>query len=98
RVTSLLRGERWEEIAPFQARPAKFGIKIAGPDGTPCFLVNGMDLSGSTGRHEPVSYDLRHRIGPGPYRVRIPGLKTGFVSVLPKICSCASVNRNDHTL
>src|SRR5262245_36837822 len=85
-------------IAPFQPRPAEFGIKIAGPDGTPRFLVNGVDLSGAAGRHEPVSDDLRHRVWTRPNRVRIPGLKTGFVSVLPEISARASVNRDNHIL
>src|SRR5262245_38282523 len=85
-------------IAPFQPRPAEFGIKIAGPDGTPRLLVNRVDLSGAAGSHEPVPDDLRHRVGARPYRIRIPCLKTGFVSELPEICARASVNCDDHVL
>ena len=42
-----------------------------------CFLVQGMDLSDTAGRHNAIADDLRHGVRPGTY---------GFTKSVPESC------------
>src|SRR5215475_7219496 len=85
-------------ITELQAISAGLFVKIMRPDWPSCLLVEGMDLSDSTGCNEPVSDNLRHRVRPRPDRTRISVLKNGLVSVFPHGFACPRVDRRDDIL